>query len=254
MPDPQGVGSLSPNKVAALIYGSPAAFGPKGALVKLVDGKPVAVDPPNKDEVIRFLDVAIAVCTAESGRNPYAKNAHSSASGLWQIMVSVHGDKIAKAVKYWQVEDGRTLDIYDPRLNTHVAAMIFQEAGNKWTPWEVFNTGAYKAYLGHGAKAYEFLKDPKRIQTAYDGLMGEFEQGKATAEMAAFGMPLAAGLGSLDIPDWLGAVFEFIATGAVSVGMFVLGTVLLILGIWFLLSNTGVGKAVKGAVRKRVPV
>ena len=78
---------------------------------------------------------AAAIAMAESGGDPKAANPNSNARGLWQIMTTAHGDKIA----------GR--DILSPQVNADVARKVYIEAGKKWTPWAVYNSGAYRKYI-----------------------------------------------------------------------------------------------------------
>jgi cell wall-associated NlpC family hydrolase len=74
-----------------------------------------------------------AICSAESGRRVEAKNPSSSASGLWQILWSVH-----------QRYDQRRL-LSDAEYNARAAYDIYKSQGK--TAWVVWSTGAYKKYL-----------------------------------------------------------------------------------------------------------
>jgi soluble lytic murein transglycosylase-like protein len=64
---------------------------------------------------------AEVVANCESGMDPNNYNP-SGASGLFQILVQAHQDKIA----------GR--NIFDPEVNVEVASELYQEQG--WAPWE----------------------------------------------------------------------------------------------------------------------
>ena len=66
---------------------------------------------------------ALCVIVSESGSNPSAKNAHSNARGLFQIMTSVWADYFG-----WTNED-----FYNPELNVYAAARIWEMSG--WVPW-----------------------------------------------------------------------------------------------------------------------
>lgn len=79
---------------------------------------------------------AVAVCRAESSFYVGAKNPGSSASGLFQILWSVHR-------KY----DQRRL-LTDGEYNTRAAYDIWKaRRGGSWDPWVAYTSGAYKKYL-----------------------------------------------------------------------------------------------------------
>lgn len=196
---------LSPLQIAVLIAHN-GTWGPGGDQAK----------------VEKFLDTAIAVCLAESGGDTQAKNAKSSASGLWQIMVSAHQDLIGDR------------DIFDPVVNTDVAAKVYNAAGG-WSPWEAYNTGAYKKFTGKGAKAYSNLK-----------LMNEVQLGKAYADILALPAREVQGISKTFTPE---GIIDFVRQGGKVVGLFVAGAILLILGVWFILSRTNVGKTVKSGAK-----
>lgn len=80
-------------------------------------------------------NIAYAVCMAESGGNPLAKNLtdnHMSwagcmgSFGLFQINCS-HGQ------------------LYDPVKNVAVAYQMYQSSG--WQPWSAYNNGVYLKYM-----------------------------------------------------------------------------------------------------------
>lgn len=65
----------------------------------------------------------VRIATCESELNPVAKNPHSSASGLFQIMVSVHERMLREhRLNVWDVED-----------NLRAARILYDESGLK--PW-----------------------------------------------------------------------------------------------------------------------
>lgn len=69
------------------------------------------------------VDNALCVIRSESGGNPSAKNPHSEARGLFQIMASV-----------WAPHYGVSYaDLYKPEINSYVAAQIWGDSG--WKPW-----------------------------------------------------------------------------------------------------------------------
>jgi Lysozyme like domain len=89
------------------------------------------------------LVTAVAVALAESGgdtdvmgRSTVGENLGQRDHGLWQISGKWHGDKLT-IMPNWR--NGYT--------NARLAYMIFVDAGRQWTPWHVFTSGAYRAYL-----------------------------------------------------------------------------------------------------------
>lgn len=69
-----------------------------------------------------------AIRGAESGNNPNAHNA-SGASGWYQIMMPLHAALVAQEAQRL----GRPNDVYDPEVNTAVAADLYHESG--LSPW-----------------------------------------------------------------------------------------------------------------------
>lgn len=241
--------TLSPGQIARVM--DACGWGPPGGKGIQVydDGTQKVVDEAAKKAAIAWYDVAIAVCLQESGGNTNAKNRTSSARGLWQIMTSIHGDAIKREQAYWVSELGlkELPTIYHPLVNTGVARRLYNE--RKWQPWEAYNTGDYKAHLGKGAAAYAAVTDPKHNKNGIAALVEEIKLGQATAEFAGLAAPggvLIGGVSEL-AEDPIGKILTFIKAIAATAGVFLLGLILLILGVWFLLSNTGVGKTIKKA-------
>lgn len=83
------------------------------------------------------IPMGVAVALAESGGKPSALNtANRNGSrdyGLFQIN-SVHKELLAKY--NWE----------DPTDNARMALQIYRDAGNKWTPWAVYNSGSYRKF------------------------------------------------------------------------------------------------------------
>lgn len=93
------------------------------------------------------LVTAVAIAYAESGGNRYSYNPESAyfarhnidgtnlgSYGLWQIFLYAHPE-----FNDW--------DLYDPEMNAKAAYSVYQAAGNTFTPWSTFNSGAYTAHL-----------------------------------------------------------------------------------------------------------
>ena len=87
------------------------------------------------------IPTAVAVALAESGGNPGAVNrANTNGSvdyGLFQIN-TVHGSLLTQG------------DKFNPADNARMAFTVYSRAGNKWTPWSVYKSGRYRAFLPQG--------------------------------------------------------------------------------------------------------
>lgn len=82
--------------------------------------------------------LAAAIAMAESGGSPSATNYNTNGSvdrGLWQIN-SIH-----------RQFNGQRL--FEPNYNA-TAAYRISSGGSNWRPWVVYNTGAYRRYMGDG--------------------------------------------------------------------------------------------------------
>jgi hypothetical protein len=85
--------------------------------------------------------IAAAIAEAESGgctaaQNPTDNNGTQTSWGLWQISNGTHAMPVA--------------NIYDPNVNARAAVAKYRGAGNAFTPWGTFNSGAYKPFLSPG--------------------------------------------------------------------------------------------------------
>lgn len=85
--------------------------------------------------------VAAAIAEAESGLdanqyNPTDNGGTQTSWGLWQISNGTHASVSAQ----WN----------DPSANAKLAVAKYKGAGNAFTPWGTFDSGAYKAFLGGG--------------------------------------------------------------------------------------------------------
>ena len=107
------------------------------------------------------LVTAVAIAGAESRFIPTADNPTSSAMGLWQVMVSVHGDKIA----------GR--NILDPYVNAQVAYQIWSDAGGFDRPWaQTYGAGKHLAYMDDARAAVAALSAGGVIPAGWDPAAG----------------------------------------------------------------------------------
>jgi hypothetical protein len=260
---------LTPNQIAVLIYWV-GEFGPQSALQTptYIDNQghtQVTIPKPGtpaRTRVEKWLDVAIAICLAESHGDTQAKNP-SGASGLWQIMMPLHQDLVNKAatvVEGWDkdasaakgadkafqgnhlgvtpTQGGATYTVWDARVNTYTAAEVYRAANFKWTPWQTYTDGSYKQYLGHGKAAYAFLTNPSNI-----------EHMKKELDTIIKNDHVIGGIGPISMPSWLAPIFSWLASAGITVGAFLLGAIVVILGIWLIVSKTKAGKAVKSGAK-----
>lgn len=201
--------------------------------------------------IVEWLNVAYGVCIAESGGDPAAKNSGSSASGLWQIMYSVHKDKIPAAVaelsqkyqykpKYSEPEK----QIFDPLINTVVTRMVYgsvtADPSGFAGPWnETYSTGKYKSKMNpaFGVIAYPVIYGG----TSDNEAIGVIALGDESIYLGDSPKPWEGITDSfngmkdaLDVP---GKIIRFIKDAALPVGTFILGIIILILGVWFILNK-----------------
>jgi hypothetical protein len=81
------------------------------------------------------LTIAVAIAYAESSGDPNALGDNGNSYGLWQINLPAHPEYAGA-------------DLYDPQTNANAAFAIYQQAGESFSPWTTFKTGAYEQYLG----------------------------------------------------------------------------------------------------------
>lgn len=98
------------------------------------------------------LVTAIAVCTAESGRNPDALNSNGTVApregsatdifsvGLMQINLSAH-------------HEYEGVNLFDPSTNMRAAFEIYSSERNTFQPWGGFTSGNYAKYLQSATSA-----------------------------------------------------------------------------------------------------
>jgi hypothetical protein len=92
------------------------------------------------------LTTAVAVALAESSGNPAAVGdlnlTPGGSVGLWQINLKAHP-------QYANV------DLTDPQTNANAAYSIYAAAGQSFSPWSAYSSGAYEAYIGSADDATE---------------------------------------------------------------------------------------------------
>ena len=201
----------------------------------------------SRERAIAWLDTAIAVCLAESNGNTAAANPTSSARGLWQIMVSVHKEKIAASTEYYKKLDGGnpTVGILDPRVNTAVAREVYSDAGG-WRPWETYTDGSYKTHLGHGEKAYTYVVNNLR-EGGREQLIEKVRDG------FRFDLPDINLPGVPSVPNPVRDVLVAARDGLVTIGVALAGAALIIVGVVFFLSQSKTAKGVAKTAVDFVP-
>jgi hypothetical protein len=91
--------------------------------------------------------IAAAIAEAESGGNPLAaypgttvapgQGSTTDATGLWQILGLPAGNFTAA-------------ELTNPQDNAEMAVAKYTQAGNSFTPWQTYDTGAYQQYVQGG--------------------------------------------------------------------------------------------------------
>jgi hypothetical protein len=179
---------------------------------------------------------ATAVALAESGGESTATNKNTNGSidyGLWQIN-TVHGALLNQG------------DKFNPLDNAKMALVVWQRAGNKWTPWTVYKTGAYRTQLGAGTMGAASPSDPIEIGASASATVGDttLEANVGTQQSSALG-PIGDAL----------AAFATLTSGSLwlRIGSFILGSCLIGFSLLRLSgADQMVGKAAKLAVTKGV--
>lgn len=216
----------SPNDIAGFIY--------------LVGGW----GPGSKAKAPEFLDVAIAVCLAESGgredaQNPPASNPAPAqyAIGLWQIMYPVHKDLLDQYGESYSTHAGTIKSQTHPLVNTSAARDLQKSQG--WEPWTAYKSGAYRSHLGYGKSAYAYISKKENIEALQ-------------AKMADYGANFNTTV-KTDNTSWQDVIAGFPAyfvarlkEMGISIGIFIVGLIVLALGVWLIASkNPKVKKASK---------
>lgn len=101
------------------------------------------------------LSIAVAIAYAESSGDPNALGDNGNSLGLWQINLPAHPEYSGA-------------NLYDPQTNADAAFAIYQQAGNSFSPWTTFKTGAYAQYLG-GSSSTSSNEDTDSFGAAIGG-------------------------------------------------------------------------------------
>jgi soluble lytic murein transglycosylase-like protein len=80
------------------------------------------------------LAIAVAIAYAESSGDPNAVGDNGDSIGLWQINLPNHPEYNRDS-------------LFDSQTNANAAFDIYRAAGNSFSPWTTFKTGAYSSFL-----------------------------------------------------------------------------------------------------------
>lgn len=193
--------------------------------------------------------MAAAIAMAESSGNSHATNNDGSSvdRGLWQIN-SVHGSQSS----------------YDVMTNAR-AAVAISGNGTNWRPWcTAWSDGACGSrggtYLGPGAPYQKFLGNAGPTPAPINGTNAAAGQPNTTGATAtntsgttdAYTTGIVSTLGGDIVRAMIGWVLNpFINLIAGVIGMFA-GGLLMVFGIWEVVSQTRAGQAVKRTVTSGV--
>jgi hypothetical protein len=156
---------------------------------------------------------AVAIALAESGGNTKAVSPTGD-YGLFQINKAAHGDLFS--THRWD----------NPVDNVDMARIVYQNAGNSFTPWVTYNNGDYQSHM-KGAKL-----PVERANNARADLLG--------------------GIGNVSnvVGGALKDAMNFIASGFLTIGAALLAIILFALGVWFVVSNTKTGQQIGTAAKE----
>lgn len=158
--------------------------------------------------------VAISLAENTSG-DPAAEHVNTNGSidyGLWQIN-SVHNLPVSQ--------------LKDPQGNANAAFKIWSDAGRSWRPWSTFKSGKYMAF---------------------------FQRGQAAARNKQAPDPNAGPTISIDDNSSLQSVVDFFkfisdAHNWQRVGLFALGVILLIIGLFKLTGDNKLSQTTKSIIK-----
>ena len=166
--------------------------------------------------------IAVAVAIAESSGHIDATNTNTNGSvdyGIWQIN-SVHADLFNQYPQWWSVE------------NADMAHAVYAAAGNKFSPWTTYNSGAYQLYMTR-AKAAVGAPDQGNVV----GGPGDTRNVTVIPGVDSIASSLAAfGTGFSAVAGWVSDVHNWERVGLVLIGGALIVAALAVLG----------GKAVSG--------
>lgn len=171
--------------------------------------------------------VATAIALGESSGRPNATNKNSNGStdyGLMQIN-DIHKDILAQG------------DWRNPLDNAKMGHTIFQQAGGKFTPWSVYNSNKFQLYMARAKAGYDNKDNPNAVVSGATSTIigGNLPGVTELAELTTF-------LGKMSNPKvWA------------SVGLVMLGTVMLIVVAFKLVLGSSTVRKAAGVAANVVP-
>jgi len=109
-----------------------------GGIMGNLSPQQIAEYASNAGFVGEDLITAVAIAMAESSGNPNAVGdlgiTPGGSIGLWQINLRWHPEFTAEGLK-------------DPQTNANAAFSVYTTAGDSFTPWSTYKTGAYVSHL-----------------------------------------------------------------------------------------------------------
>jgi len=189
---------------------------------------------------IAWWDNAIAVAGGESDLNPDIVNPQiiggKQAVGLWQVMTPVNKPDLIESRKR-------------PYSNTLAARTLYES--RKWQPWDSSKGSHRESWRGHGASVFAYInsKTPQELTSLGIGIGLPGAEGVDEYVLPIPVGPTKEGIKEVvdDIPAWLSGVLTAIAGWALPIGVFLLGVILLVLGLWLLAGKPG------GNLAKKLP-
>lgn len=182
---------------------------------------------------------ATAVALAESGGRTDAVNrANRNGSvdyGVWQIN-TIHGNLLNQG------------DKFDPAANARMAHTVWRQAGGKWTPWSVYKSGRYTAFMPRAT-----LAAARPDAGAAGPVAGAAVPGQGSTGDVPLGSTTAQGQASVTAgTSFLDLAYQILSGSFwLRIGAFMLGGALMFISLWQL---TGAGDTIvqlAGGVAKK---
>jgi len=116
---------------------------------------------------------AAAIAMAESGGRVDAWNPKGKdrSAGLWQI--NYYGDMRKSRTRQFGPPE---LLRRDPLANARAAVAIYKSAGNSFSPWSTYTSGAYKNHLG-GVQAVSYGGGGQAVREMFYDPIGAYDEG-----------------------------------------------------------------------------
>lgn len=191
--------------------------------------------------------VAVAVALAESGGRAGAMHTNANGShdyGMWQINYESHKDLMDKP--------GMEIAWADPLVNAQTAHTVWQQSGGSFKPWSSFNSGKYSMFLNRGlaADSHSNSKQADDYRNKIGDDMLNHTRRQFPLEQVA--EPVLAPLNA--IVELVKKIFD--PKTWISIGIILVGAVMLMLVGWKMLKDSSVGKTVgKGVgIAKKVVI